>query len=204
MRPSSGGRIALVDTEHGSASKYADKFDFDTLELHSFNPQNYIDAITAAEEAGYGVLVIDSLSHAWAGKDGALELVDRAARKMTGGNSYVAWKDITPLQNAMIDKILGANLHVIATMRSKTEYAQEKDERGRTIIRKVGVEPVQRAQVEYEFDIVGVMDLSNTLLIEKSRMAELSGQVIEKPGGRLASQIEAWLSAGAERPFGPG
>src|SRR5262245_23418069 len=69
-----GGKIALLDTEHTSAVKYADKFDFDTLALESFHPQKYMDAIQAAEQAGYAVLVIDSLSHAWSGKDGALEL----------------------------------------------------------------------------------------------------------------------------------
>lgn len=192
-----GGKIAVLDTEHGSASKYADKFDFDALELSDFHPQNYIDAISAAEGAGYTVLVIDSLSHAWAGKGGALELVDKAARKSASGNSYVAWKDITPLQNTMIDKIIGANLHVIATMRSKNEYSQEKDDRGKTIIRKIGVEPIQRKEMEYEMDIVGVMDQSNTMIIEKSRMSELSGAIIEKPGAKLAAQIDAWLNAGS-------
>lgn len=192
-----GGKVALLDTEHGSASKYADKYDFDTLALDSFNPQHYIDAISAAEAAGYSVLVIDSLTHAWTGKDGALELVDRAARKSASGNSYVAWKDITPLQNALVDKLLSANLHIIATMRAKTEYSQEKDDRGKTVIRKMGVEPVQRDQMIYEFDIVGVMDQSNALVIEKTRMAELSGQVFEKPNGTLATQIALWLNAGA-------
>lgn len=195
-----GGKIALIDSEHGSASKYADKFNFDTLELSDFNPQNYIDAISAAEGAGYAVLVIDSLSHAWAGKGGALELVDKAARKSASGNSYVAWKDITPLQNNMVDKILSANLHVIVTMRSKTEYSQEKDDRGKTVIKKIGVEPIQRKEMEYEMDIVGVMDLSNTLIIEKSRLPELSGAIIDKPGAKLAERLAALLGEGETAP----
>jgi hypothetical protein len=65
-----GKSIAHIDTEHGSASKYADLFTFDTCELTSFHPQNYIDAINAAS-GSYDVLIIDSLSHAWMGKDGA-------------------------------------------------------------------------------------------------------------------------------------
>lgn len=66
-----GGPLAVIDTERGSASKFADLFPFDVLELASFHPQRYIDAIHDAEEGGYSVLIIDSLSHAWAGKDGA-------------------------------------------------------------------------------------------------------------------------------------
>lgn len=190
------GRVALIDTEHGSAEKYADKFDFDTLQLSSFHPQNYIDAIAAAEEAEYAVLIIDSLSHAWAGKDGALELVDRAARKSNSG-SFAAWKDVTPIQNAMVDKMIGSNLHIIATMRSKVEHSQERDEKGKTVIKKLGTVPIQRSEVEYEFDIVGQLDLSNTLTIEKSRMSDIAGAIVDKPDGKLAQKIAAWLNEGA-------
>src|SRR5215468_11042232 len=81
-----GGPIAVIDTERGSASKYADLFPFDVRELDSFHPQRYIDAIREAEEGGYSVLIIDSLSHAWAGKDGALDLVDKAAKQLATHN----------------------------------------------------------------------------------------------------------------------
>ena len=93
------GKIAVLDTERGSASKYADIFEFDVCELESFHPENYIKTIQAAEEAGYDVLIIDSLSHAWTGKDGALELVDKAAARERG-NSFAAWRHVTPLHLA--------------------------------------------------------------------------------------------------------
>ena len=109
------GPIALIDTERGSASRYADQFDFDVLELDSFHPEHYIEAIHAANEGDYGVLIIDSLSHAWAGKGGALELVDEAARKMKSSNTFAAWRDVTPLHNRLLDAILGTDCHLIAT-----------------------------------------------------------------------------------------
>jgi hypothetical protein len=84
--------IAVIDTEHGSAAKYADLFDFDTLELTSFSPIRYIEAIKAAEAAGYAVLIIDSLSHAWNGVGGVLELVDRKG----ANNKFNAWKMLHP------------------------------------------------------------------------------------------------------------
>src|SRR5262245_61668408 len=98
-----GGHVAVIDTEHGSASKYATLFDFDVLELDSFAPSHYVEAIQAADAAGYDVLVIDSLSHAWMGKDGALEQVDRIAKRSQTGNTFGAWRDVTPQHNAMIE-----------------------------------------------------------------------------------------------------
>lgn len=188
-----GGKIALIDTERGSASKYADLFEFDTLELQSFHPQRYIEAIKEAETTGYDIIIIDSLSHAWIGKDGALELVDRIARASKSQNSYVAWRDVTPLQNTLVDTMIGAKAHIIASMRTKTEYVQEKDDRGRTSIRKVGLAPIQREGLEHEFDIVGELDHQNTLVVSKTRCPDLQGAVIEKPGREIAEVLVAWL-----------
>src|SRR5712675_1115501 len=117
-----GGPVALVDTEHGSASKYADLFEFDVLELDSYDPEQLLKIIDKAAEAGFRVLCIDSLSHFWMGKDGELEMVDRAARRMQNPNSFAAWKHVTPIHNALIDTIIGAPLHMLASMRTKTEW----------------------------------------------------------------------------------
>jgi len=192
-----GNPLALIDTEHGSASKYADQFCFDVLELTNFHPNSYIDAIHEAEQAGYAVLIIDSLSHAWNGTGGALELVESIARRVGAQrkkepNSFNAWGEVTPLQNKLIDTILGSSMHIIATMRSKTEYVVETIN-GKSTPRKVGMAPIQRADVEYEFDISADMDVSNTMIIQKSRCGVLSGQVIDKPDASLATIIGDWL-----------
>lgn len=191
-----GHRIALIDTERGSASKYADEFEFDVLELESFSPRQYVEGINAAAQAGYEVLIIDSLSHAWTGKGGVLEEHDKAVARQKTANSFTAWRDVTPMHNALIDAILQAPMHVIATMRSKTEYIQTTDN-GKTVVKKVGLAPVQRDGVEYEFDIVADMDNDNTLVVTKSRCKKLSGAVIAKPDGALGDTIKQWLSDGA-------
>lgn len=187
-----GGKIALIDTEHGSASKYADEFQFDTLQLQTYNPQTYIDAIQAAEDAGYETIIIDSLSHAWSGKGGALELVDQysAASK---GNSYVAWGKVTPLWNELLSSILRVNAHVIGTMRSKMDYVIEQDRNGKSSPRKVGMAPIFREGGEYEFDVVGELTLDHTMVISKTRCRELDEAVIEKPGAALAEMLQRWL-----------
>lgn len=191
-----GGRVALLDTERGSASKYADLFEFDVAELDSFAPENYIKAVQEAEKAGYDILIIDSLSHAWAGKDGLLEFVDKTAKGQFSG-----WKEATPKQNRLVDAILGARMHIIATMRAKMSYTQEKDEKtGKSVVRALGMQPVQRDGIEYEFDIFGLLDQSNTLVIQKSRAVELRGAVIEQPGPELGEALKAWLEDGVETP----
>jgi len=197
-----GEKVAVIDTERGSASKYADAFQFDTIELTTFEAEKYIEGIEAASTAGYDVLVIDSLSHAWAGKGGMLERVDNIAARSQSKNSYTAWRDATPVQNRLIDTILQAPMHVIATMRTKTEYVIEDDARGKKVPRKVGLAPVQRDGVEYEFDVVGDMDPENRLIVSKTRCPALTGAVIEKPGKAVAETIKAWLTDGADVPAG--
>lgn len=188
-----GGGIAVLDTEHGSASKYSgDVADFDVAELVTYSPQNYIDHIEGAADAGYPVLIIDSLSHAYSGKDGLLAQVDKR------GGQFSAWKDVTPMQHALVDAILSYPGHVIVTMRAKTEYVVEQNSKGKSAPRKVGLAPVQRDGMEYEFDITGMMDDQNNLTITKTRCSRLANQVFSMPGAEIAQIIEAWLDDGVD------
>jgi len=193
-----GGRVAVVDTERGSASKYADMFEFDVLELSEYAPERYIAGITAAEKAGYDVIVIDSLSHAWEGKGGILEMHDDATRRSRSKNSYIAWRDVTPKHRSLIDAMLQSPCHIIATMRTKTAYVQSKDSSGKTVIDKVGMAPIQRAGMEYEFDIVADMDLGHTMVIGKSRCFSVTDDVVSKPTAEWFEKVRAWLTTGAE------
>ena len=189
------GKVALVDTEHGSASKYSDVFNFDTLQLTNHNPNEYIEAIKAAENAGYAVLIIDSLSHAWNGNEGALELVDQAAAKTRSGNTYTAWKDVTPLQRLLIAAILASKMHILCTLRSKTEYVLEQDKNGKMSPRKIGTAPIQRDGIEYEFDIVLDLGFDHVANVTKTRCAALDGQMIPNPGSNIATTLKAWIAS---------
>ncbi|MBS2008231.1 MAG: ATP-binding protein [Cyanobacteria bacterium SZAS TMP-1] len=191
-----GKKIAVIDSERGSASKYADLFSFDTCDMESHSPQTYVKHIKEAEEAGYDVLIIDSLSHAWAGKDGALEQVDKVAKRSQSGNSFTAWREVTPMHNALVDAILQTKCHVIATMRTKQEYVLEENERGKKTPRKVGMAPVQREGVEYEFDVIADMNIDHDFIVAKTRCHSLDGLVARKPGVEVAETLAAWLDAG--------
>lgn len=203
-----GKRVALIDTEGHSASKYAKDGDaktgfvFDTLELDTFSPQTYTAAINAAAHAGYDVLIIDSLSHAWMGKEGALAQVDKAAQRERG-NSFAAWRHVTPMHNELVDTMLRCPMHLLVTMRSKTEYileTVERDGRKTQVPRKVGMAPIQRDGIEFEVDITCDMDYENTLVVSKTRCPELTGAVIHKPGKELADTLRKWLDAGVDVP----
>ena len=195
-----GKKVAVIDSERGSASKYADLFSFDTCDLESHSPQTYVNAIREAEKAGYDVLVIDSLSHAWSGKDGALEQVDKVAKRSQSGNSFTAWREVTPMHNALVDAILQSGCHVIATMRTKQEYVLEENERGKKTPRKVGMAPVQREGVEYEFDVIADMNIDHDFIVAKTRCAAIDGLVARKPGEEIAQTLADWVNSGAPAP----
>ena len=191
------GKVAFVDTEHGSASKYADLFSFDVVNMHApYHPTKYVQAIQTAAEMGYDVLILDSLSHAWNGAGGLLEIVEQASKKYKG-NTYAGWSEGTPLQNALIEAIVGAGVHIIATMRSKQDYILV-EKNGRQTPQKVGMAPVQRDGFEYEFDVFLDMDIENNAIVQKTRCPILTGQVISKPGQQLADTLREWLSGEPE------
>jgi hypothetical protein len=192
-----GGPVAVIDTERGSASLYAGErgLDFDVIELDTYGVERFIDAIKAAADGGYATLVIDSLSHAWSGKGGILEFVDNAGKRNQGGGNFGAWRDATPRHNSLVDAILGAPLHVICTLRSKVEYVVE-NVGGRNQVRKVGLQPVQRDGLEYEFTVVGDVTQDHDLVVTKTRAAFLKDAVIREAGEDLGRQLAAWLSDG--------
>lgn len=197
------GKTAFIDTERGSARLYADRFDFDVLELTTYEPASFVQAIKAAEDAGYEVIVIDSLSHAWSGEGGVLDQVDRIAKlkaqksnKWGDGDKFDAWKEGGKLHQSLIDAILGSKCHIICCMRAKMEYVRESGANGKATVRKVGMAPVQRDQLEFEFTMFGEMNQEHELMITKTRIAEFEDQIIVKPGEEFAAKLKEFLEKG--------
>lgn len=187
-----GGRIAVIDTEHGSASLYADIADFDVLELHApYSPERYAEAITAAEQAGYSVLIIDSYSHEWTGSGGCLESNEKLAHQKFKGNTWAAWNETTPRHRKLTDKILTSPLHIICTMRSKTETVQGE---GKKVI-KLGMKSEQRDGTDYEFTVVLDITHEGHAAIASKDRTKLFDQpeVISEDTGR---RLLAWLNDG--------
>lgn len=195
-----GGRIGVIDTEFGSASKYADRFNFDTLILQEHRIENYLAAIDDAKKAGIECLIIDSLSHGWETLDAENEVL---AQRKFKGNSWSAWSESTPKQNALVKALLTFPGHVIGTMRSRTEWSQEKDGNGRSAPKRLGLAPIQRKGFEYEFDLFIAIDANHGATVEKDRTGKFQDKYIPMAGEEFGREVAAWLSDGAPPPPKP-
>lgn len=187
-------KIAFIDTEKGSASLYADQFDFDVLELQApYSPLRFKQAHDAAIDAGYRVIVVDGLTPFWNGPGGVLEIVEAAGK----GNSYTGWKQGTPAQQMLVETITGSDAHIIATMRAKTEYTLVQNAKGKMEPQKVGMAPEQRAGLEYEFTVVADVDLEHSVIATKTRCPALTNRVFQAPVVKeMAETFAAWLNSG--------
>lgn len=194
MATGMGKKIAVIDTENGSASLYSDRFEFDTLVIEPpYTIAKYLEGIRAAESAGYDVLVIDSLSHAWAGDGGLLQ--KKEALDARGGNSYTNWASITKEQEQFKSALLNSDIHIIVTMRSKQDYVLETNEKGKQAPKKVGMAPIQRDGIEYEFTTVWDIAMDHNAHVSKDRTGLFDGQVA-KLSKETGEAIMAWLRAG--------
>lgn len=192
-----GGRIAVIDTEFGSASKYADRFDFDCIDLTVRTVATYSHVIQCAAKAGYSVLVIDSMTHAWRE---LLEEVDKLASSKYKGNTWSAWSEGTPKQREFVQAILKFPGHVIATIRSKTEWQTEQTRDGKSKPVRVGLTPEQGKGIEYEFDLLLSISTDHVAVVEKDRTGKFQDQTIAKPGESFGQELVKWLSEGVEAP----
>ena len=188
-----GGRVAMIDTERGSGELYSHLGEYDVCTLEApFLPEKYVEAIRAAEGAGYDIIIIDSLTHAWAGTGGVLDIQGHVADK--SGNSWSAWRQVTPRHNELVDAMLQSKCHIIATLRSKMDHIQTT-ENGKTVIKKVGMNPIQRDGMEYEFTVFLDLDLSHLASSSKDRTSLFDGQVF-KPGPDTGKKLLSWLEIG--------
>lgn len=191
-------KIAVIDTERGSADLYSDFGEYLTGQINApFTPQKYIDAIHQCEQAGIEVIIIDSLSHCWNAEGGLLDEQNNIAKK--SGNSYTAWRDITPLHNKLVDTILTSTCHVIATLRSKTEYVLETNNKGKQVPKKVGMTPIFRQGIDYEFTVCLELDNEHHAVATKDRTKLFTG-VDFIPDENIGIQLKEWLESGADIP----
>lgn len=193
-----GGKIGMVDTEHGSGHLYAHLGDYDVISIEApYTVTKYTQAIQAFEQAGYDTIIIDSLSHAWAGDGGLLDKQGKMADR--GTNSFAAWRTITPEHNALVDAMLRSPCHIIATMRAKQDYVLETNDKGKQQPKKVGMAPVQREGMEYEFTVMLDVDMQHVASASKDRTSLFDGRYfrISKETG---VELLAWLEDGVAGP----
>jgi Ni2+-binding GTPase involved in maturation of urease and hydrogenase len=184
--------FAVIDTEARSASKYADRIQFVVDNLGKKTIDHYIASMDEAAKAGYKVLVIDSLSHAWRELTDEVDRITQASTK----NSVLSWAKVNPKQKRLIEAILNFPGHIIVTMRSKTEWAIGVGKDGKIAPEKIGLAPEQGKGIEFEFDLLLEMDQKHNAVITKDRTGKYQDETIEKPGEDFGVALYDWLMTG--------
>lgn len=161
-------KIAVIDSENGSADLYANLGPYNVLTISDYNPETYIDALNVCAHAGMEVIIVDSISQSW---DCLLE-----QHASMAGNSFTNWSKITPRQNDLVQRILNVPCHVICTMRTKQDYVLA-EKNGKMVPEKVGLKAVMRDGIDYEFTIVLDINLKHHATASKDR----TGLFIDKP-----------------------
>lgn len=195
-----GAPIAFIDSENKRALEFADQFRFKHMDFRApYSPDRYLAAITAGEHlvGDEGVIIVDSLSHGWTGRGGVLDIKNQA------GSDFSGWKKATPEQEKLMGAIMACRSHIICCMRVKVEYEMETyvDRSGREKSKpvKVGLAPVQRDGVDYEFSIVGSLDMAHTLTITKASF-DIMDRSFERPRREFGERLREWLDAPPEVP----
>lgn len=187
-----GGKVVVIDSENGSADLYSGLGQYDVYTMQPpYEPEKLMTVIKAAESEGYETIIIDSLSHYWSGEGG---LLDRHTK--IGGNSYTAWAKVSPVQQRLIECMLSSKCHVIANMRAKQDYVLV-DKGGKQVPEKVGLAPVQRDQIEFEFSLVLTLNMDHVATASKDRTELFDGKWFT-PTKDTGAQLLAWLENGTD------
>lgn len=185
------GTIALLDTEGGSSSKYADLFAFDMQIMRPpFHPRRFVEVLEAAAASGYSVVMADGISAFWSGQGGVMSIVDTSPKK---------WAEGTPAWQSLVNAILLSPIHVVLTIRAKGDTLVDKDDRGKVQIRKVGLKPDAREGLEYEVDVLAYCDvLENLITMEKSRIrGQMGMQLKPERFQEWCDGYKGWIESGA-------
>jgi hypothetical protein len=180
-------KIAVIDTENKSADLYAHLGDYNVITLSApFTPERYSEAIETCENSEMEVIIIDSLSHEWEGDGGILD-----AHSQMLGNSFTNWSKVTPRHNALVQRMLNSNAHIIATVRSKQEYVLA-EKNGKQVPEKVGMKGIQRDGLEYDFTIVFELDMTHSATCTKDRTQIFHKVIPYRLNEKIGERINTW------------
>lgn len=186
-----GGKIAVIDTERNSACKYSDRFDFDVCNATKPSIENLKMFIEEAKN--YDILIIDSMTHAWLE---LLQEVEKIAKTKFGGNTWSAWSEGTPKQMSLINALLDFPGHIIATMRTETNWTTTTNDKGKVVPVRVGEAPKQGKGIEYEFDMLMQISSEHDALVIKDRTGKFQDEVIPMPDENFGKSLGEWLKDG--------
>jgi len=204
--------FAVIDTESRRALHYADKFNFDYLEIgEPFRPQTYIDAIKAADKAGYGAIIVDSTSHEWAGIGGILDWQEEELKRMAGDDwkkretcKMAAWIAPKKAHKQMVQRLLQVNAHLILCFRAEEKVKPIKNpQTGKTEIVPQGWQPICDKNLPYELTVSFLLDSENPGIGKPLKLQEQhkplfpAGKLLDESSGQA---IAEWAAGGVKPP----
>ncbi|AQY37580.1 AAA family ATPase [Bacillus thuringiensis] len=193
-------KIGVIDTEHERSKLHVGLVYGETKIgnfLHiNFTPpyttERYNEAVQVMKNAGAEVLIIDSLSHNWQGEGGIIETHGEMS-----GNSFQNWGKLSSETTKLIKTLTQNNVHILATLRTKTEYVVEPDAKGKMAPRKVGTKPVQKDEMEYEFMLNFVIDIDHVADTSKDNTQMFEGNP-QKITAEVGRKLYQWLELGID------
>lgn len=193
-------KIGVIDTEH-KRSKLHVGLVYGEVKIGNFlhidftppyTTERYNEAVQVMKKAGAEVLIIDSLSHNWQGEGGIVETHGNMS-----GNSFQNWGKLSSETNDLIKTLTQNNVHILATLRTKTEYVVEPDGKGKMAPRKVGTKPVQKDEMEYEFMLNFVIDIDHIADTSKDNTQMFEGNP-QKITAEVGRKLYKWLELGID------
>lgn len=188
------GRILMGNTEGSRGKYYANFFDYDIADLSApYTPESFVEFIEFAMAEKYDIVVLDSITHEWEGTGGCLDIHKKAGGRQTD------WAVVTPRHNKFIDKLSTSEIHIIATLRTKDAYETEQNEKGKTVLSKVGTAPKQRDGIEYEFTCTFMLDRNTHMAMPQKDNTQIFedtvGEILTNNHG---AKLIKWANSGEE------
>lgn len=192
--------LTLINTERGRGKLYADRFKYNLIDMSGdaggdvdHSPESFVRAVDLAEsKSPGGVLILDSASHEWMGKEGVLQQADR----------FGEWKTVRPKHQTFVDRLMAYQGHVIVCVRAKMKYDVGEEEKSgggkRQVITMLGVGPIQDGDLQYEFNLVGRFDQQTKEVTWSGHVDQLQGTVsnLAEDADDVVAKLEQWLSEG--------
>jgi len=191
-------KVAIIDTENGSADLYSNLGNYNVLPLRPpYSPEHYIKAIRECEEAGMLVTIVDSITHEWEGAGGCLDIIEELTQKDPKKNSYTQWRFVTPRHQSFVNAMLQSPMHIITTVRRKQDYDMSKQD-GRTVITKAGLKEITRDGFEYELTVNLELDIKHNAFASKDRTELFMDKPSFIPSEGTGKIILQWCESGVD------
>lgn len=193
-------KIGVADTEHGRSLLYWNEVfgdmrvgDFIHIDFEApYTTERYNAAVQALKKSGCEVIIIDSLSHNWQGEGGIIE-----THSNMSGNSFQNWGKLSSETTNLVKTLTRNDVHILCTLRTKTEYALEENDKGKMAPKKIGTKPVQKDELEYEFMINFNVNIDHVAETSKDNTRLFEGQAftIDQEMGK---KLFRWLELGVD------